>query len=743
MRLSIKLIFILFFYFALVASIPFLLTNLLEDNDSWLLETPTNDIDLELLKSYLKRDIVHPLSNIKESDPKQFEESRSLYQKATEKRESDPNLATYLFKLSASLGNPEAYYSLGEIYLFGNNITKNHNCLAEYYFRKGVSLGHSQSMIALSFVLSTGKCQEEPDQALALVNLHIAADTKKDLNANMILGYRYKEGIGVQRNCQKAIKYYSKVANHVYDNNGDGELPQMNRIHNKKSKFEEQKKKEETKKKESKTVDYIKMATRQDDDNQLTLLGKIYHAGYGGIEKDFGKAIDYYTRASERGNIEAKTNLGNMKLFGTGTEKNYTEAFQLFSEATEGGNAAAMNNLAVLFQNGMGTEKNLTMSCRLLKNASKKGLALAQYSYALFLLNGHGCEKNVTKSFKYFKKAADQDHMASIILTAQMYNGGEGTGKSCENALEYYKKIAERGEWADDFKDAYQYWNNGDLLKSILIYEQLAEFGYEIAQSNVANLYYQMANIKDMKKIFNGNLKLIDKDAGADGSPPLSAYDIKDWLDFQRKNRVLSYYYLSGNQNNSNSLNKVAKFYFDGFGVEKDVVKSFKTYQRSSSLNNSHASYQIGKFYELGLAGLEKDYFIAKKYYDQALSFDKKSFFIMGFVYLKWGVFAFINHPLIMLKRVFHFKKYFLILSTFLNLLNSSASIKYHDTFKKDFAKKMDTEIYIIIISLALVFAFFGLRAILKKTTIQNNDANESDHNNNNNNNNILIENNN
>eukprot|EP01155_Anaeramoeba_flamelloides_P030891 Anaeramoba_flamelloidesa87754_38.p1 GENE.a87754_38~~a87754_38.p1 ORF type:complete len:348 (-),score=80.68 a87754_38:167-1210(-) len=345
----------------------------------------------------------------------------------------------------------------------------------------------------------------------------------------------------------------------------------------------------------------------------MNLLGKIYKSGYGGVEMDYEKAIDYFTKSAERGNIEAKTNLGNMKLFGTGTEKNYTEAFQLFSEASEGGNSMAMNNLAVLYQYGMGTGKNLTMACKLIKKAAKKGLILAQYGYARFLLKGHACEKNESKSFIYFKRAADQGHIPSLLVTAEMYYEGRGTNKSCERSVEYYKQLSEKGEWSEDFNEAFQSWNNGEHLKALLIYEQLAEFGYEIAQSNVANLYYQMANIKDMKKIFNGNLKLIDKDAGADGSPPLSAYDIKDWLDFQRKNRVLSYYYLSGNQNNSNSLNKVAKFYFDGFGVEKDVVKSFKTYQRSSSLNNSHASYQIGKFYELGLAGLEKDYFIAKK----------------------------------------------------------------------------------------------------------------------------------
>ncbi|KAJ6233256.1 sel-1-like protein [Anaeramoeba flamelloides] len=731
MRLSGKLIIVLLFYLALIIAIPFLLTALLSEDDSWLLET-TADIDLELLKSDFKKDLIHHFSNIEETDKKQLEESRSLYRKAIKKTKSDPKLSLYLFKLSASLGNPQAYYALGKMYLFGNNITKNHNCLAEYYFRKGASLGHTESLIALSFTLSTGKCQEEPDQALALIYLHIAADTKNDYISNMILGYRYKGGIGVQKNCKQSAKYYSKVAKFVFELKKNEKFENQIGLqkvidHNSKK---DQKKQEEEKKKEEKKASFLQISTRPDDDNRMNLLGKIYKSGYGGVEMDYEKAIDYFTKSAERGNIEAKTNLGNMKLFGTGTEKNYTEAFQLFSEASEGGNAMAMNNLAVLYQYGMGTEKNLTMACKLIKKAAKKGLILAQYGYARFLLKGHACEKNESKSFIYFKRAADQGHIPSLLVTAEMYYEGRGTNKSCERSVEYYKQLSEKGEWSEDFNEAFQSWNNGEHLKALLIYEQLAELGYEIAQSNVGNLYHQMFNLQDMKAILNGNLKLIDNEKDKKGSNLLKS-EIRDWLEFQRQNRALGYYYLSGNQNNSQSLNIVANFFFNGFGAERDVVRAFKTYQYSSSLKNPQASYQIGKFYELGLAGLKRDHLIAKKFYDQALSFNENSFFIMGFVYLKWGVSLFIHHPFTALKKLYQFSNYFLKLKIFFKICTSSANTQYQNIFEKDLFKKIDSEIIIIIISLFLIFAFFGFRFILKRKINQNNNTAENDQNNN------------
>jgi SEL1 protein len=48
------------------------------------------------------------------------------------------------------------------------------------------------------------------------------------------------------------------------------------------------------------------------------------------------------------------------------------------------------------------------------------------------------------------------------------------------------KTVAERGEWASILKEAYTDYQNGFDRKSLILYLQAAEEGFEVAQSNAA-----------------------------------------------------------------------------------------------------------------------------------------------------------------------------------------------------------------------------------------------------------------
>lgn len=54
------------------------------------------------------------------------------------------------------------------------------------------------------------------DWKKAFVNLYFAA-AASDSMAQMALGYRYKFGLGVQKNCSAALLYYKEVAESVIE----------------------------------------------------------------------------------------------------------------------------------------------------------------------------------------------------------------------------------------------------------------------------------------------------------------------------------------------------------------------------------------------------------------------------------------------------------------------------------------------------------------------------------------------
>ena len=57
-----------------------------------------------------------------------------------------------------------------------------------------------------------------------------------------------------------------------------------------------------------------------------------------------------------------------------------------------------------------------------------------------------------------------------------------GTPRSCTNALTFLKNVAERGEWGGSLQKAYKLYKKGEIDRSLLLYSELAEMGYDVAQ---------------------------------------------------------------------------------------------------------------------------------------------------------------------------------------------------------------------------------------------------------------------
>jgi TPR repeat protein len=80
-------------------------------------------------------------------------------------------------------------------------------------------------------------------------------------------------------------------------------------------------------------------------------LGSAFVGG-GYIKQDFGKALDWYEKSIEAGNVDALAQTGNMYFNGQGVQKDYAMAGQYFQQAADLGDGYALRFLANMYEVG-------------------------------------------------------------------------------------------------------------------------------------------------------------------------------------------------------------------------------------------------------------------------------------------------------------------------------------------------------------------------------------------------------
>ncbi len=141
---------------------------------------------------------------------------------------------------------------------------------------------------------------------------------------------------------------------------------------------------------------------KKNDPAAITQMGKM-HQGEG----DYGKALEYYTKAIELGDAAAHACLGNLFYYGLGVEKDMKKAFHHFEQAAIGGHPNARCLLAdyetkngrieraakhYIIAANLGCDTSLSM----IKDFFMQGL-VSKEEYAA-ALRGHQAAVDATKS---------------------------------------------------------------------------------------------------------------------------------------------------------------------------------------------------------------------------------------------------------------------------------------------------------------------------------------------------------
>ena len=195
------------------------------------------------------------------------------------------------------------------------------------------------------------------------------------------------------------------------------------------------------------SVKYLKLSADKNYAPAECMLGVIYYAGFGDIQKDYVLAFQYFSKSAAKSYDEAIFYKATFYYNGNGVEQNLAEAFNLWKSIAEKGHIRAQNNVGMCYMNGVGISKNEAEGIKWLELASEQGYSEAQFSIGNAYFTGNGVSTDYSKAAKWFEMGAVQNNPACQYALGVFYENGLGVTKDIDKAIDYYKKSSDQGTY--------------------------------------------------------------------------------------------------------------------------------------------------------------------------------------------------------------------------------------------------------------------------------------------------------
>lgn len=193
---------------------------------------------------------------------------------------------------------------------------------------------HSTSALAAS-VDSAQRAIDAGDYSKARSELEELAKNQDPAALNL-LGKMYENGWGIEKDEEKARRYYESGAR-------QGHLDSVNSLRalkNKAYKVE---------------FDRLLPLAEAGNGDAQNRIGEMYEFGQG-VARNNDEALKWYRLAADQNVVAAWHNLGRSYNFGTGVEQDYAKAEEWYRKAAEKGHMDAMFFLGTLYSNSHGQD---------------------------------------------------------------------------------------------------------------------------------------------------------------------------------------------------------------------------------------------------------------------------------------------------------------------------------------------------------------------------------------------------
>ncbi|MCX6902596.1 MAG: tetratricopeptide repeat-containing serine protease family protein [Verrucomicrobia bacterium] len=136
-------------------------------------------------------------------------------------------------------------------------------------------------------------------------------------------------------------------------------------------------------------------------------MGCIYLDGWSGIiPKNANAAIRSFTKAAEKGYIQAQRKLAYLYFKGDEVGQDYKEATKWYRKVAEQGDSEAQNFLGMIYERGMGVSKDYAEAVSWHGRSAKQGDANGQCSLGFMYELGQGVPQDFVEAYKWFNLSA-------------------------------------------------------------------------------------------------------------------------------------------------------------------------------------------------------------------------------------------------------------------------------------------------------------------------------------------------
>ncbi|KAH3722540.1 sel1 repeat family protein [Pelomyxa schiedti] len=286
--------------------------------------------------------------------------------------------------------------------------------------------GFGPSLFNIGWYYEEGKGGVERDFAKAF-QYYLSAAEKGHTGSQVGLGLMYKEGRGVGKNLEEAVRLFQKNCEQesVY---GYSTLALCFKFG------------KGVKKDEETATRLLKLAVEPvvtakigasaiSDTLAQRELAKAFLTGQGTTSHlpNPTLAVKFCKLAADKGDRTAQERLGLMYFEGAGEEvpEQHHLAVKYFRQAANAGSLMAQNNLALCYNRGYGVPVDLREAFRLYTLSATSGDRTAQFNVALcyVMKEGAGTTRDVREALRWFRLAADQNQTTSVTVMKRVRTG--------------------------------------------------------------------------------------------------------------------------------------------------------------------------------------------------------------------------------------------------------------------------------------------------------------------------------
>ena len=162
------------------------------------------------------------------------------------------------------------------------------------------------------------------------------------------------------------------------------------------------------------------------------------------------EARDWFRRAMEAGDVEAKNNYATMLLMGLGGPSDEAEGRRLRDEAAAAGSIAANLSIAERYLRGVeGYPRDPVRAFGHVRSAAGSSSPMASYAQwrlAMMHLNGVGTPVDLEEAYRWVVRASDNGSVSAMISRGVMLATGQGVAEDDAAARLWYQRASESGD---------------------------------------------------------------------------------------------------------------------------------------------------------------------------------------------------------------------------------------------------------------------------------------------------------